>query len=108
MRDRVALLTNPSFPSGADKNTFYLVHVRQAVHADPWVAAIKLADFSTNAWRLSSVADPKRRAKLHDKDRPVLAMFRELVRDAPAVHPLAEKRVWLDREMTEVWARDYV
>jgi len=107
VRQRVELLTNPEFPADGDKNALYLQHVSEAIRADPWVAAIKLADFSTNAWRLSNVRDAPKRARLADKYRPVLAMFRELVRDAPADHPLARMRASLLEQMQMVWEDDY-
>lgn len=99
---RLELLTNHDFDAIADqrfgalsaaeliarKAELYAEHVAHAVRADPWVAAIKLADFSTNAWRLDAVSDPARRAKLRDKYRPVMRLFRELLEDVGQGHPL--------------------
>jgi hypothetical protein len=81
--------------------------VAHAVHADSWVAAIKLADFSTNAWCLANVSDPARRAKLREKYRPVMQLFRELLEDVPRGHPLFAARESLRAQLEEVWARDY-
>lgn len=119
--ERLELLTNPDFGSlarerfgaiaGADlaqrKAQLYVEHVTHAVHADPWVAAIKLADFSTNAWALDAVTDPARRAKLRDKYRPVMSLFRDLLDDIEAGHPLFAARERLREQLGEVWADHY-
>ena len=118
---RLELLTNPDFEalpqerfgtlSTADlterKAQLYAEHVAHAVRADPWVAATKLADFSTNAWCLANVSDPARRAKLREKYRPVMQLFRELLEDVPRGHPLFAARESLRAQIEEVWARDY-
>lgn len=99
VRQRVARLTN----GPGD----YAAHVRESVYADPWVAAIKLADFSANAWRLDGVPDPARRARLTAKYRPVMQVFMDLVRDADESHPLAGVRAQLIDSLDTVWERDY-
>lgn len=119
--ERLELLTNPDFDSlarerfgaiaGADlaqrKAQLYMEHVAHAVHTDPWVAAIKLADFSTNAWQLDGVGDPARREKLRDKYRPVMRLFRDLLDDLEAGHPLFAVRQSLRQQLGEVWADQY-
>ena len=121
VRRRLALLTNPDFDAlprvrhghlGAAEQAeqhgeLYAEHVAHAVRADGWVAAIKLADFSTNAWRLGNVRDEARRAKLRRKYAPVMRLFRELLEDLGPEHPLAAARDELLRQLKEVWARDY-
>lgn len=118
---RLELLTNHDFEAIAEerfgalsateltarKAELYAEHVAHAVRADPWVAAIKLADFSTNAWRLDAVSDPARRAKLRDKYRQVMQLFRDLLEDLPRGHPLFVARERLQAQLAEVWARDY-
>jgi (p)ppGpp synthase/HD superfamily hydrolase len=118
---RLELLTNHDFEAIAHerfgplaaaeltecKARLYAEHVAHAVHADSWVAAIKLADFSTNAWCLANVSDPARRAKLREKYRPVMQLFRELLEDVPRGHPLFAARESLRAQLEEVWARDY-
>jgi (p)ppGpp synthase/HD superfamily hydrolase len=118
---RLELLTNYDFEvlaqarfgtlSTADvterKAQLYAEHVAHAVHADVWVAAIKLADFSTNAWRLDRVSDPVRRAKLRAKYRSLMQLFRDLLEDVGPGHPLFAARESLREQLAEVWARDY-
>lgn len=118
---RLELLTNHDFEAIAEerfgalsapeltarKAELYAEHVAHAVRADPWVAAIKLADFSTNAWRLDAVSDPARRAKLRDKYRPVMQLFRDLLEEVAPGHPLFVARERLRAQLAEVWARDY-
>ena len=119
---RLELLTNHDFEAIAEerfgalsateltarKAQLYAEHVAHAVRADPWVAAIKLADFSTNAWRLDAVSDPARRARLRDKYRPVMRLFRELLESMAPGHPLFPARERLRAQLGEVWARDYL
>ena len=121
VRRRLALLTNPDFDALARERhgdlsaaeqagrraALYEEHVTDAVHADGWVAAIKLADFSTNAWRLGNVRDDARRAKLRRKYAPVMQLFRALLGDLGPEHPLAAAQEQLLRELNDVWARDY-
>ncbi len=118
---RVAWLSNPDFDAmmegrveGLDdeelravKAGLYAEHVSEAVHSDSWVAAIKLADFSTNAWRLSNVHDPERRARLREKYRPVMALFIKLLKGVKPGHPLAHSADALRAEIDAVWRRDY-
>lgn len=118
---RLALLTNPDFAELAAerfgslsgnmlserKAQLYVEHVAHAVHADPWVAAIKLADFSTNAWALAGVSDSARRAKLRDKYRPVMRLFRALLDDMEVGHPLFAARASLGERLGQVWADEY-
>lgn len=89
---RVAALTNPLLVAGldrAERDARYAEHVGHVIASDPWVAAIKLSDWSTNGLRLEQVDDRARRARLRAKYAPVADRFGALLTDLPDDHPLA-------------------
>jgi (p)ppGpp synthase/HD superfamily hydrolase len=119
---RLELLTNHDFEAIAHerfgplaaaeltecKARLYAEHVAHAVHADSWVAAIKLADFSTNAWRLDRRERPgaprEAAREVPPGDAAVPRAAREPWRRG---HPLFAARESLRAQLEEVWARDY-
>lgn len=114
---RLELLTNPELHALAEqaeepntradtlrasRNELYAEHVRHAVHADPWVAAIKLADWSTNGLALDGLP-PAQRERLTAKYRPVAEIFDHLLGEVDENHPLGEVASELRARIRAVW-----
>lgn len=114
---RLDLLTNEDFAAQAraempgldeealrrEKNRRYAEHVAHAIRADPWVAVIKLADWSTNGLALDNVRDPDHRSRLTDKYRPIARHFLALLDAVDDVHPLHEAAPALAERIRAAW-----
>lgn len=114
---RLELLTNPDLQAlavealgvdadpvelSARRNELYAEHVRHAVHADPWVAAVKLADWSTNGLALDRLTTA-RREHLTRKYQPIAAIFITLLSGVGPVHPLSTVAPVLLQRVRAAW-----
>jgi (p)ppGpp synthase/HD superfamily hydrolase len=116
----VAQLTNPDFdslaksmtargdtrPFQAIKRDLYKEHFLNILERDPYAFMIKLSDFAQNAYTISNVGEQKRKT-LRAKYGPVILAVRARLESVPPASPLFPFHELLQRELDEVYARDY-
>lgn len=120
VRSLVSHLTNPDFDAQAAtmiaqgdtrstqeiKRELYKEHFLDIFDHDPEAFMIKLSDFAQNAYTISNVGESKRSA-LRAKYGPVIIAVMDRLESISSSNPLFPFRDSLQRELREVYARDY-
>jgi hypothetical protein len=88
----VALVTNPEYEPGRDKNEQYREHVAANLDASPWARVIKAPDFTDNGAGLIHTTGP-RAAYLASKYAGLVPVLRELISrpDTPLDEPARQR-----------------
>jgi len=117
----VSQLTNPrlELPPDLDdaerrrlKIERYTEHVLSVFRNEPEAAAIKLADFGSNALRLdrlgtATAEDRRKKDRLREKYGPTMAFLREHLASLPPDHPLAARAEELRAEVEDAWKQHF-
>lgn len=120
VRSLVSHLTNPDFDAHAEtmiargdtrsskeiKRELYKEHFLEIFDNDPYAFMIKLSDFAQNAYTITNVPEEKRSA-LRAKYGPVIVAVIDRLETLSSSNPLFPFRDSLQRELREVYARDY-